>query len=524
MANTYKALQTFTVGAGGASSITFSNIPQTYTDLKLVYSARTDYAGTTGEIGVWINSDTFPASTNFWKSLEGNGSSASSNNNSTYAKIGNIPGSTATGSTFGNGETYFPNYCDVNNYKCYETNHVAENYATTSNLFLGVNSRNINGNITQLILWSSGNFVQYSTFTLYGVFNADVSATPAIPTIGTATAGTQQASITFTPVSNAASYTMTSTPGNITATGTTSPIVVTGLTGGTPYTFKVKANNPFGSSGESAASNSVTPTSPFSVSYLVLAGGGSGGGQNNGGGGGAGGYLESSTSVAKSTNYTVTVGAGGASTTSEAVKNNGNNSVFSSITANGGGAGGGQGATGNNGGCGGGSAYAGNQSTGGTGSQGGNGGGGANSAPNYGGGGGGGAAPANGGQGTASSAGQGGAGKASSITGSSVTRGGGGSGGNGGGSVGGGAGGGGTGAGGASGPASAGGANLGGGGGGCQTSYTTGAAGGSGVVILRWATSSGTITIGAGLTGSTSTVGSDTVATITGGTGNVSWS
>jgi hypothetical protein len=33
-----------------------------------------------------------------------------------------------------------------------------------------------------------------------------------------------------------------------------------------------------------------------------------------------------------------------------------------------------------------------------------------------------------------------------------------------------------------------------------------------------------TITIGAGLTGSTATVGSDRVTTITAGTGNVSWS
>jgi hypothetical protein len=32
-----------------------------------------------------------------------------------------------------------------------------------------------------------------------------------------------------------------------------------------------------------------------------------------------------------------------------------------------------------------------------------------------------------------------------------------------------------------------------------------------------------TITIGAGLTGSTATVGSDRVTTITAGTGNVSW-
>jgi hypothetical protein len=40
---------------------------------------------------------------------------------------------------------------------------------------------------------------------------------------------------------------------------------------------------------------------------------------------------------------------------------------------------------------------------------------------------------------------------------------------------------------------------------------------------LRYASSEGTITIGAGLTGSTSTDGSYKVTTITAGTGNVSW-
>jgi hypothetical protein len=43
------------------------------------------------------------------------------------------------------------------------------------------------------------------------------------------------------------------------------------------------------------------------------------------------------------------------------------------------------------------------------------------------------------------------------------------------------------------------------------------------VVILRFPTAAGTITIGAGLTGSTATDGSYKVTTITAGTGNVSW-
>ena len=49
-----------------------------------------------------------------------------------------------------------------------------------------------------------------------------------------------------------------------------------------------------------------------------------------------------------------------------------------------------------------------------------------------------------------------------------------------------------------------------------------GGQGGSGVVILRYPDSY-TITIGAGLTGTTTTVGSNKVTTITAGSGNVSW-
>ena len=40
MAVTYKLIETVTVGSGGAASIEFSSIPQTYTDLKVVYSLR----------------------------------------------------------------------------------------------------------------------------------------------------------------------------------------------------------------------------------------------------------------------------------------------------------------------------------------------------------------------------------------------------------------------------------------------------------------------------------------------------
>jgi len=104
--------------------------------------------------------------------------------------------------------------------------------------------------------------------TVYGTeisFSTVPASPPPAPTIGTATAGNAQATVTFTaPGSNGGSaitgYTVTSSPGNITGTGSVSPVTVTGLTNGTAYTFTVTATNINGTGPASSASNSVTPS------------------------------------------------------------------------------------------------------------------------------------------------------------------------------------------------------------------------------------------------------------------------
>ncbi|WP_348730791.1 Ig-like domain-containing protein [Rheinheimera texasensis] len=95
---------------------------------------------------------------------------------------------------------------------------------------------------------------------------------PGAPTIGTATAGNTQASVTFTaPASNGGAnisgYTVTSSPGGLTGTGANSPITVTGLTNGVAYTFSVTATNSAGTGSASAASNSVTPAAPQTITF-----------------------------------------------------------------------------------------------------------------------------------------------------------------------------------------------------------------------------------------------------------------
>jgi len=91
---------------------------------------------------------------------------------------------------------------------------------------------------------------------------------PDAPTIGTATVGNAQATVTYSaPGSNGGSpitsYTAYSwvggTAGPYFSQAGGGPITVTGLTNGTAYTFTVKATNAIGTGAASAASNSVTP-------------------------------------------------------------------------------------------------------------------------------------------------------------------------------------------------------------------------------------------------------------------------
>lgn len=264
-------------------------------------------------------------------------------------------------------------------------------------------------------------------------------------------------------------------------------ITATGGTITTSGDFKIHT---FTSSGTFTVTDAGDPGGSTTVDYLVVAGGG-GSGSEQGGGGGAGGYRESFPNPATGgfsvsvQGYPITVGAGGAGSASAGSGAQGSSSVFSTITSAGGGFGAGRAFNnGGAGGSGGGASYLG--SSGGSGNtppvsppQGNPGG----AAPNVAGGGGGGASSA----GANGPGANGGNGTASSITGSSVTRagGGGGAGSPADGTTAGAGGPGGGGAGSESGAATAGTANTGGGGGG-SAAPPAGAAGGSGIVVIRY--------------------------------------
>ena len=92
---------------------------------------------------------------------------------------------------------------------------------------------------------------------------------PDAPTIGDATAGDAQVSVTFTAPSDVGNdditaYGVSATDGTnvIGATGSSSPVTVTGLTNGTSYTAQVWAINNYGNGPLSAATASFSPALP----------------------------------------------------------------------------------------------------------------------------------------------------------------------------------------------------------------------------------------------------------------------
>jgi hypothetical protein len=442
--------------ASTAGSVTFSTIAQTYTDLKILVSARDDRDGqpnTDLSLQVGYNGSINTGSIYSAKQLYGNGATAGSQSSATtYLYLGMSNGPTATANTFGNTEIYITNYTSANS-KSVSTDGVSETNATTAFAVLNAGLISTSNPITDIkisAVYGSGNFQIGSTFYLYGISNV--------------TSGTK------------------ATGGVVSTDGT--------------YYYHMF---PF--------SGTFTPTQSLTADYLVVAGGGSGGSSGvGGGGGGAGGMrctvtgtggsgsLETPLSLTAQA-YAVTVGAGGAGV-ANAKGNNGSNSVFSTITSTGGGGGSNgasTGAAGEAGGSGGGGSGRSGTVTGGAASpsgQGFAGGNGVGTAATDGGGGGGGAS-AVGANAVTPTGGAGGAGRATSISGSSVTYAGGGGGGSGGGSTmaAGGAGGGGQG--GADTPGIAGGTagtvNTGGGSGGARDSAVTSTNGGSGIVIIRYA-------------------------------------
>ena len=168
MAQAYVPIQTVTVGSGGASSIDFTSIPQTYTDLVVYVSARTSYSGIEDYIRFQFNGTTTNLSSRYlYGSGSGVGSASVSDNYSA------IIGNTATANTFANSYFYLPNYTS-SNYKSLSIDTTTEHNGSEAyaQLIAGLWSNTSAITSIEIVCGSSFSFVQYSTFYLYGILKA----------------------------------------------------------------------------------------------------------------------------------------------------------------------------------------------------------------------------------------------------------------------------------------------------------------------------------------------------------------
>lgn len=167
-------IQTVTVGAGGATSIAFTSIAGTYTDLMLVLSIRTTYPGADA-LTLSLNG----SSSGTFRYLIGNGSTASSGTRASTMYLSESDG-TYTASTFNSATVYFPNYAG-STYKSISSDAVTENNATTAQQYISAGLFSSTSAITSIdIAPASGTnykWAQYSTASLYGILKGSGGAT-----------------------------------------------------------------------------------------------------------------------------------------------------------------------------------------------------------------------------------------------------------------------------------------------------------------------------------------------------------
>jgi hypothetical protein len=168
MANTYTLIEAKTLGSAVAS-VTFSSIPQTYTDLLLLSSVRTSRNSPAESIFISFN-----GSTSSFSSRVIIGQGGSGVDNVTVARfIGVACGDTTTANTFGNFSTYIPNYTGSNN-KSYSSDSVNEDNASLAFAALTAGLWSNTAAITSIGLTTenANNLLTNSTFYLYGISNS----------------------------------------------------------------------------------------------------------------------------------------------------------------------------------------------------------------------------------------------------------------------------------------------------------------------------------------------------------------
>lgn len=158
-----KLIETITVGSGGSASIVFNSIPQTFTDLYIVFSLRGTTSANSVEIRLFPNgvggSD---------RLLYAFGSGGAGTNTSSNLR-GVTSAATASSNTFGSGGVYLPNYT-LTGAKNISMTSLSENNNSVADLYVLGGTSTTTAAVTSFTISPvSGNFAQYSSASLYGI-------------------------------------------------------------------------------------------------------------------------------------------------------------------------------------------------------------------------------------------------------------------------------------------------------------------------------------------------------------------
>ena len=166
MATTFTKIASVSVGLLGASSIDFTSIPSTYTDLVLKLCTKTTGTSTYDSGNIGFNGLTTNLA--FLRVL-GSGSAASSGSGTGTIQFRTNGGAAGAANVFGNADIYMTNYAG-STYKSVSNDSVNEYNGTEAyaGLFAGLWSSTA-AITTVNITPNNGVWAQYSTAVLYGI-------------------------------------------------------------------------------------------------------------------------------------------------------------------------------------------------------------------------------------------------------------------------------------------------------------------------------------------------------------------
>jgi len=170
MAATYTLIETVTVTSGTPSTILFSAIPQTYDDLLIKMSMRTNEAGVYySDTDITLNSE----SSRRWNGFYSVNNTPAGSATTAFNIIGPSTAGSTTANVFSNVEIYIPDYKSSND-KAVGSTGAQENDSNSNNGISCMSNKVVNGTaITSIELDPfNGTLVTYSSASLYGISKA----------------------------------------------------------------------------------------------------------------------------------------------------------------------------------------------------------------------------------------------------------------------------------------------------------------------------------------------------------------